>query len=90
MACLILDSVAKASHQNSTEVQTMIVMRGKVEVKGGRKRLNGRPIRTNPVGENKHGWCKSMLQRAAMYECYTTHISSMTDAKISKAKKLEK
>lgn len=60
MACLILDSEAKVSHQNSALVQTMILMRSGQE--GGEKRVgerfNGRPIRTNTQGENKAAYAK--------------------------------
>lgn len=50
MACLILHSEAKVSHRNSTEVQTVIVMRtGKWETqgreKGEAKDFNGKPMR---------------------------------------------
>jgi len=51
-ACLILHRKAKVSHQNSTEVQTMIVMRrGKWE--RGAVGFNGRPIKKQIDREKK-------------------------------------
>lgn len=95
-ACLILDSEAKVSHRNSTEVQTMIVMRrGKWERGEGEgveervlmadqsRQIHGEKIITASA---KMWVYHSWRARCMQITCMQSHKSSMTYANSAREK----